>query len=235
MRIKKKILLIFCITALLFLTSLGGIILYFYTHPSAVKPFIEKSISRSTGISLTINDLSYSLKPLRILAEGVILKPGEDLPGFHMEILDLKADINLEGPFGRKTLTFNNFRIDGLSFELSKGMTLPKKMPQGKEPSLFDRILKGAIGLFLFRDIKFHAAELVRGDVTIQIADQKLKIHSIRANLNPKHLIEITCAAQMKWPSKRLNLSIPHLKITTDRAISFVEPKIGALLMAQEV
>jgi hypothetical protein len=66
----KKILVYLSLIILFFAASLFGTILYLYYHPSTLKPFIEASISRSTGSAFTIKELSYSIKPLRIRAGG---------------------------------------------------------------------------------------------------------------------------------------------------------------------
>ncbi len=235
MSIKKKILLVFCITALLFLTSLGGIIFYWYTHPSAVKPFIEKSVSRSTGTSFTIKDLSYSLKPLSIRAKEIILKPDEELPGFYMEISDLNADIGLEGPFGHKSLTFKDLKIDGFSFQIHESIDLPKITSKPKSPSFFTRILKEMVALFLFRDIKFQAGELVNGHIDAGLGDQTVQVGGIHAKLNPEHKISIECSVQIKLPSREISIIAPNVQITTDHAISLVEPEVKGLLTAQKM
>jgi hypothetical protein len=104
MRLFKKIALIFGILVFLFLVSLGGTALYLYHHPSRVKGFIEKSVSRFSGISCAIQDLSWSFHPLRLQAEGIKLRPLQDKQDFQVEIPGLRADMAMEGTFGRKSL-----------------------------------------------------------------------------------------------------------------------------------
>lgn len=160
MRLRKKILLSLSLIVLLFLASLCGGILYLYYHPSAVKPFLEKSISKSTGTSFTIKTLSYSLKPFHIRAKEILIQSDEGPSGFKLTVPDLIADLALKGPFGQKTLILTNLKIDGFSFLLSEKADLPKFDLKGNGPGIISRILKGAIGLFLLRDIKFQAAEI---------------------------------------------------------------------------
>ena len=98
MKTKGKIILIVCVIVLLLLTSLAGALIYYYTHPPQVKAFMEDAVSRSTGTSFTIKTLTYSLDPLRVIAKGIIFKPGT-LKGFYLEIPGVEANLSLEGPF----------------------------------------------------------------------------------------------------------------------------------------
>jgi len=104
MQTRKKILLSFCVGSVLLLLSLAGIILYYYHHPSATRSLIEKSLSHSTGTSLSIKGLSYSLNPVKIRATDIIFKAIDDPLGFFLKIYDLKVDVAFKGPFGRRSL-----------------------------------------------------------------------------------------------------------------------------------
>ena len=232
MKTKHKLLLVFCIGVLLIIASFCGAILYYYFHPSAVKAFIEKSIARSTGTSFEIKSLSYSLKPLKIQAKGILFKPGEDLRGFYLKIPELIADMSLEGSFGHKCLTFKNLKIDGFSFSVSHDLLLPRIEQKSGGPSFLTRVVKRVIELFLFRDIRFQAAQIVNGNMVAQIRDQDVRISRINARLNKDHLVEISCEMQFQWPSQKVSFMTPHILITTDHAISLVDPKISCLLTA---
>ena len=93
MRLKRKILLAVCIPVLVVLAGLAGLFFYYYTHPDSIKPLLEKSISQATGTRCTINILSYSLRPLRIRAEGVTLTPSDESRGFHLWIPSITAEM----------------------------------------------------------------------------------------------------------------------------------------------
>ncbi|UCB47821.1 MAG: hypothetical protein JSW56_11680, partial [Deltaproteobacteria bacterium] len=66
MKTRNKIFIALCLLVVLFLASLGAASLYLYHNPSATKPFIEKTISRTTETTCTIKTLSYSLEPLSL-------------------------------------------------------------------------------------------------------------------------------------------------------------------------
>ena len=126
MKLRSKILLSLSLIVLLIIASFCGGILYLYYRPAAVKPFIEKTISGSTGTSFTIQTLSYSLKPFQVRANGILFQSDEGPSGFMLTIPDLIADLALKGPFGQKTLILTNLKIKGFSFLLSEGADLPK-------------------------------------------------------------------------------------------------------------
>ena len=230
---KTKIILIICIAAFLLIAALGGTLLYYYSHPSALKGFIEKSISRSTGSAFSIEKLSYSINPIKIHAEGIQLDPGEKLSGLHLKISDITADICLEGKLGHKSLVFEKLKIDRFSFHVSQKIRLPQIRPERKSPSTIGRVFAKLIAFLLFRDIRFQQGEVTNGEATIQLKDQDISLKGIHAYLTPDHLVEISCNTQIKWPDKQLSFTAPHLHITTDQAISFTDPKIKARLTAK--
>jgi hypothetical protein len=229
----KKILLILSLIILLFAASICGAMLYLYHYPSAIKPFIERTVSRSTGAVFTIRALSYSLTPLRVQAKGMTLRTPGDEYGPHLEILGMEADMALSGPFGHKTLTFTSLKIDGFSFQVSEKATLPRIKLKEKRPSLVGRILKGAVALFLFRDMAFQAAEAVNAHVTAEFGDVTVMVDDIRAELNSEHQIAISGSIQTKSPSQNLFINVPRFHVTTDRVISWVAPEITGTLTAK--
>ena len=230
MKTKNKLLLIICMGLLLVIASICGAILYYYFHPSSVKALIEKSISRSTGTSFEIESLSYSIKPLRILAKGMRFKPGEDLKGFYLEIPELIADMSLEGSLGHKCLIFHDLKMDGFSFRVSHDLLFPRIDRKPGGPSFLGRIVKKLIAIFLFKDIRFQSAQIVNGNIAAQNKDQTVRISGINAHLNTDHLVEIACQMNFQWPSQKIRVIAPDILITTDHAISFVDPKISCLL-----
>jgi hypothetical protein len=235
MSVKRKIILLFCIIALVVLVALCGGFLYYYYHPAAVKALMEKSISRATGLSFSIERLSYSLNPLRIQAKGITARPHKDLGGFHLAIDDLEADIGLGGPFGHKTLTFKKLRVNGFLFRISRGMSLREILPKAKGPSLFGQMVKWIIGSFLFKEIAFQEAELEGGTAGAELDNLVVQAAGIHASLNPEHLVEISCSAELEWPLERMTLTTPHILITTDQAISILKTQIKGTFTAQNM
>ncbi|MFH1489604.1 MAG: hypothetical protein ABII06_11940 [Pseudomonadota bacterium] len=118
MKILLKIGLFCAIAVFLILAAAGGGILYLYYHPSEVKPFIEKSLSKATGTACSIQELAYSIRPLMIRARGIVLKPGKGADGFHLNLSGIRADMALEGEFGSKRLNFRLLDLKGLYLHL---------------------------------------------------------------------------------------------------------------------
>jgi hypothetical protein len=235
MGLQRKIILTFCIAALLFFMSLTGTILYYYYHPSSIKPLIEKSISRYTGSLFQIKNLSYSIRPLNVRLEGITLKPLDNHEGFHLEIPRLDSRMAVEGAFGHKTLIVKELKTEGFSLRFSDSRELLEILPKGTAPSFLAQGLKRVIALVLFRDIEFQKAELSAGSLSARLGDKTVHVTGIRASLSPDRRIAVTCGMEMEWPSQRLRVTVPHVQITTDKAVSIVDPEVSCLLAAQKL
>ncbi len=228
----KKILIVVCVIILLSAASLCGAIFYYYYHPSAVKPLIERAVSSSSGTSLTIETLSYSLQPLRVRANGITVQaPGNEY-STRLEITRTEADMAFSGPFGHKTLTFRSLKIDGFAFQVSEKATLPGKKKRERRTSFLSRMLKGATGLFLFRDIALDGAALVNGHFAGRFGDKTLRVHGMHAEMDAEHRIAISGNLQIAWPSQNLLFTAPQLQLITNAAVSFLDPEIMATLTA---
>lgn len=196
---------------------------------------IERSISTSTGTSCAIKTLSYSIKPLRIKAEGLTLKPGKHQHGFDLEIPTLKVDLTLEGPFGQKSLILKSLKIDSFSFHLSEKMILAKDKSKVEAPSFFSKILKWLMASLLFRDIKFQELEVINGKIDARFGDQMIQAMGVDARLNPEHHMDINCSMRWEWSSKKMVFAAPSVQLTTDSAISLLNPQISCLLKTQKM
>jgi hypothetical protein len=234
LKTKTKIILIVCLVAFILLASLAGTLLYYYSHPAAIKGFVENSISRSTGSKFTIEKLSYSINPIRIRAEGLLLDPGDKLSGLHLKLFDITAEIYLEGTLGNKSLVFKKLKIDRFTLHVSQKISIPELRPQPKSRSTLGRVFAKLIAFLFFRDIRFQQIEVINGEAAIKLEEQDISLKEIHAHLTPEHLVEISCSTQIKWPDKQFSFTAPHLIITTDQAISFSDPEIKARLTAKD-
>ncbi len=230
MKFRNKLIIVFFLCVLFVTTSIGAVLLYYYTHPDAVKPLIERTISAYTGMACTVRTLSYSLDPLTVRAESVILDPSKDRPGPRLEISDFGADMALAGPFGRRTLTLKHFNIQKLQLHFPEEFVLPEIRREQGAPSLLSRILGWVVTQCLFKDIAFEEAALLDGQITAAFEEQKMEIKGLHANLNPDHRIGISCNMVLEWPSRDLLFTAPEIHITTQDAISLKDPQITGLL-----
>ena len=217
MKSKRIIVLTIGIIAILVIGSLTVTILYYHHHPSALKTLIERSVSKSTGSSVTIGDLSYSIRPLSFEAKGIIIKPGPDQHGFHAAISDLKADMILVGPFGHKTLTFRKLGVADFSLRISSGMTLPQISQKPEIRSAwFSRLLKRVTRVLVFKGVAFQSAEVINGEILFQFGDQTIEMDDIQARIDPEQGVDASCSARAKWPGEKVRLLIPCLHVTSD-------------------
>jgi hypothetical protein len=234
MKLKKKLLIALVVSLLLIVTSIGGTFLYYYSHPDSVQRLIAKIISSSTGMECTIQNLSYSLDPLTVRAERITLSPFEDQTGFHLRISDLAAGMSLEGRFGRKTLIIKHVRIHKFLLDVPEPFVMPEYKTEQGSSSFLSQIFGRTVTWFMFRDISFKELAVLDGQVTALFGERKMAIKGIRANMNPDHLIEISCNLVVEWPSLGILFTAPEIHVTTQDAISLKAPQIAGFLEATE-
>ena len=163
----------------------------------------------------------------------MLFQPDDNSSGFNLEISDLKADMALEGPLGRRTLTLKYLKIKDFSCQISESLRLPEILPEAETPSFFARLLKLVFGLFLFRDIKFQSAELANGIIIAQLQGRTILIDRIQGGLGPDHLIDVSCDLLIRCPLRKMIFTAPKLHISTNQAVSLFDPVIEGLLTAQ--
>ncbi|MFH1489608.1 MAG: hypothetical protein ABII06_11960 [Pseudomonadota bacterium] len=234
MKILLKIVLFCAIAVFLILAAAGGGILYLYYHPSEVKPFIETSLSKATGTACSIQELAYSIRPLMIRARGIVLKPKKGADGFHLNLSEVKADMALEGEFGRRRLNFKILDLKGLSVAVSQDLDLPKGPAGSRGPSALGTALRRAASFFLFKEFVFEAAELSDGDVEVRSGDRRVKALGLHGRLNPEHFIEISFRLEGESPSDQMNFNAPYVHMVTDQALSLSEPEIRGQLTLRD-
>jgi hypothetical protein len=234
MTLIRKIALVLSVTSILLGTCLVGLILYCYYHPSKIKGLVESSISASTGALCTIDDLSYAITPLKLEAKGILLKPGENQRGFHLEIPALTAEAKLIGSFGHKSLSFKVFKISGFSMRVDREATLSTGRSEKATPSFFGGVLRRFAGFLLFKEVRVEAAEIGEGTFVFESADQTVRLTGIRATLAAGQALDMTLKVQTAWPLKKMRFESSNVHIETDAALSLVTPEVKGLLEIRE-
>ncbi|MFC1821261.1 hypothetical protein ACFL9T_01025 [Thermodesulfobacteriota bacterium] len=235
MRVSRKILLAFVTIGLVLILSLAGLGIYLYSHPEVIKSFIQKSIATATGASCTINNLSFSLKPLLIQSAGLSLIRIEGDEGYDLKIKSLRAEMKLQGAFGQRRLLINNLTIEGFSLNINKAIPLPEAGPKAGESSFFREILHKIIAFFLFQDIKFHRAELKEGELTALLNDQEVEVQKIHLRVGPDKRVDVSGSMLMHWPARGMRLQAPLVEITAENSLSLRRPEIIGRLISREM
>lgn len=230
----KKILFVCGVSALLMISALLTAFLYLYHHPPAVKQLAEKLVSRSTGATLTIDRLSYSLDPLHFQVKGIQLSSSEEPSRSRFELSRMTADVGFEGSFGYKTLLFKRLAVDGFSFRILRNAAMFQNGNRKGSRSIASQVLKSLIGFFLFRDIAFQSIELRNGDMEVRLADQRFQLAGIRANLNSEGFVEMSTQARIEVPSQSFIFNAPEVGIQTAHSISFSKPVVTFQIMARK-
>jgi hypothetical protein len=230
---KRRVLILVGLTLLLGFCTAVTVMLYYVESPGKLKALVEGSISRATGAECSIRELSYSLNPLLIHARGIQLI--DHVHVFHLEISELVTDLSLQGPFTRRSLVVNHLTVTGLSLSTYHSSTLTETVDKPAAPGFLGRLARGLVALLLFRDIQFNEAELTGGRVSSETGEQNLTLSGIDLSLSRDRTLEISCYGRLQWPSVNIEVSMPHLWLTVDSAISIVDPEIRLSLKSEEM
>jgi hypothetical protein len=231
MRAGGRLVLGLVAVCLIFVALLCGVVIYCWTHPAAVKPVLEQSISRATRTAVTIETLSWTLDPARIQAKGIVLQPLEESRGFHLEISRLSAEFDLEGPLGRRCLLVEDLQVHDFSLEISPEARLPEIRRPAEDAPFPAGMLKKLAAVVLFREVRFHKAA-AGGEVTARSHSQSVRLGDIRLSMRPDRLVEIVCSTHIEWPAEKLRLDVPRLHMTTQGVVSAADSVLECLMTA---
>jgi hypothetical protein len=236
MRLIKKIFLFSGIVLCFVVLLLSGIGFYLYSHPDQIKPMVERSLSASTGASCTIENLSYSFKPMFLEAKGILLKPLKPKKTFSVEIPFIRADMDVEGPWGHRTLVLKNIQITGLYLDLfSERFTFPGTLPAKGGPSFPARMARHLIGIFFFRDIKFGSGELLDGRISAAMGDQAFQAQQIHAKVSADKPLFLSFALEVKNSSRNMNFTAPNVNILGGTTFDINDLKFSGTLESQDM
>jgi hypothetical protein len=236
MTLIKKIFLFSGIALCVVVLLVSGIGLYLYYHPDQVKPMIERSLSESTGASCTIENLSYSFKPMAVEAKGILFKPLRPQQALSMEIPFIRADIDIEGPWGHRSLVLKNMQMNGLYLDLfSERFTFPGILPAKRGPSFLARMARGLIGLFFFRDIRFQSGELLDGRISAAMGDQAVRAQEIHAIAGADKPLFLSFALEVKNSSRNMNFTAPNVTILGGTTFDINDLKFSGTLESQDM
>ena len=236
MTLIKKFFLISVIALCLVVILISVIALYLYYHPDQVKPMIERSLSASTGASCTIENLSYSFKPMFLEAREILLKPLKSQKTFYVKIPFIRADMDVEGPWGHRTLVLKNMQMNGLYLDLfSEGSTFPGILPAKRGPSLTVKMARGIIGLFFFRDIRFQSGELLDGHISAATGDQIFQVQRIHSRVSADKPLSLSFALDVKNSSSNMNFSAPNVNILGSHTFNINDLKFSGTLQSQDM
>ena len=234
MKTAKKIILFLSLSLIIILGFGVFSIFYFYTHPQTIKPAIEKVLSRTTGTLITINRLSWSVRPIRITASGIRLKSVKKIDIYQGAISSLAIDISFDGPFGKKTMIVENLQVQDFSVRLSEGWSAPGISVDKGESSFLSGVVRRLTDLFIFSDIRFRELQITNGDLVAFMGDSNVSLEMIQCSLNKDHLIEVSCKARVDREKDEISLLIPRIHLATDNALSILKPEIRGGLTIEE-
>ena len=229
MKARKTLIILFGV--FLFVLMLGvGAGVYYYTHPYALKALMEKAVSRAIGGSLSVQQLAYSMNPIRINAKGVVFEPAGVGDGFSIKIQDFMAECFLNGSFGKKTLVCRSLRVNGFECRIREGTAAPTRRSESKGPSYLGSAARILCSFFLFKDFKLQACKMEDGVLNARWGNRRIQLSRIGGHLNADHLMDIRGGMRVDSPTENATFKIPEFHIKTHSAISLSDPKIGFTL-----
>jgi|GEM_PF-645156 len=228
---KRKLLIFIGLALLLVLCTAVAMVLYYVESPGKLKVLVEGSISRATGTECSIREFSYSLNPLSIHARGIQLI--DHVQRFYLEIPELVTELSLQGPFTRKSLVVKHLTLTGLSLNTYRSSSLTETGDKQAATGFFSRLARGLVALLLFRDIQVDDAELSGGHVSSEMGEQMLTMSGIHLTMNEGTSLQISCYGRLRWGSEDVEVTMPYLQFTADRAISIVDPEVRMSLKGE--
>ena len=209
---------------------LAGAAFYIYTHPPLVKEIVKKAVSSATGASFFVQHLSYSLNPIKIHAQGIVVEPLDETNEFSAEIQDVSVNCILEGAFGRKTLVVTALKVKGFNGRMQEKAPAVTKGSESGGTSLLSSAARFFVSFFLFRDIKLADAEIEKGFVTITVGGRKIVVSGLSGHLNADHLLEFQGRILVESLKERATFLLPDFHANTTSTLSFADPHIKFML-----
>jgi hypothetical protein len=230
---KRKLFILLVLGLVLALCTGIAAVLYYAKSPDALKALVEGSLSKATGAQCTIGELNYSLNPLSIRAKNIqLIHPVQN---FHLDIPSLATELSLQGSFSRGTLVVNRLALQGFSLNTDHTAPFTETGQKQEAAGFFSRLGRRLVALLLFRDIRIDSAEFSGGQVNSDLGEQIFTMSEIQLSLNKAKSLQISCHARLRWPSSDMELTMPHLLLTTHHAFSLVDPEIRMTFKGEEM
>ena len=236
MALIKKIFLVSGIALCIVVILVSGTGLYLYYHPDLVKPIFVRSLSASTGASCSIEKLSYSLNPMFVEAKGISFKPIKAGQTISSKIPFISVDMEIEGPWGNRTLVLNNIQVSGLYIDFSPdGYKFPGILPAKKSPSVSAGMVRDLIGFFFFRNIRFQSGELLDGSVSAVVGGQSIRAHGIHAAAAADRPLSLSFALNVDNSGRHMNAAAPKVNIFFGKTFDIKDLKFSGTLQSQDM
>ena len=230
MKTRSKIIVTVGVAVLVLAALSLSVLLYYYTPPPKIKALVEKLVSSSMGVSLSIQRMTYSRSPLRMELEGIRVGPGKSARGFSLHVPAAAADFSFEGSWGHRTLVVKNITVSGFTSRITEMPELSGPGEPPSRPSFLGSLLHRLFMFFVFSHVRLESAEIQEGLVSVRLGGRTLRMDNIRVNLNADGPLEILCGMQAKWPSQGLNLVVPQVSVKADQKLSLNSPEIHGFL-----
>lgn len=220
----RKCILFTALSGLLLLLLAGGLLVYFWTHPSALQSILEKQLSGSIGIRVRMDSLSYSLNPLKVRVQG--FKFGE-FPvresGVFVSVSDFQLSMERTGGFAGKTLVLHP-DFTGVAIHMSSGFDASKMAPGEHDPSFWGRIMTEIVGFLFFEKIRIGRVRLEQGRFDMEHSGVQTRLRKISAHLTAENRMVLSCRGNISHPVREIELSFPVMELAIPNSFSWSDP-----------
>jgi hypothetical protein len=187
---------------------------------------VERSISNSLRGFTTIEYLSFSLRPLKIEARGVVARGMEEDPDLYIELPELVADMKYLGPFRHRRLVLEDVTITNPSLRLDLEQGIPRLRTQ-QEPSFLSRILTGIIQSLLISDIQVKKGRVTDGGMRLLWKGRELRVQGLHARVAEQKTI-VSCRTELVSPSEDIRLDSARVHITVPGVLTVTGTELSA-------
>ena len=225
MKYKKTIIITAVIICAIPLILYLGL-LYLFHHPAIIIDLIESSLYRRTGLSVDIEKLTWSTRPLQLVAENIRVTPTKKEHDFEAQIDRFKIVSRISGPFAHRILQIETVQLKDFSVRLTSRSQYGFPDDTRGSPGLLFQVLQWFLRLFLFEKVEVDQIDLSRGDIRMQIGastvhlgriagtTDRLKSLTIKGNVDINGLPAESILQASEW---NLNLQLADLDTVSGR------------------
>jgi|GEM_PF-2549491 len=227
MRAARKIIVFSSLFLLIALGLMVSAAIFLYRHPEIMAERAGKYLSDAAGIEIQAGKLEWSIHPLRIEAQTVIISSVSDPDAFQVQIPGFASTMHLEGPFGRRVLVVDDVRLRGVSVKV-RDMVFEASWRQSESGGAFRNILGQLAGFLLFKDIFIREISLTNGAVDAQFQGLDLNMSRLSAHRDPDGRVKIEGETDIHMRDIDGALSAPDIRLTLQPGISFPSIDLSA-------
>ena len=212
MKHKKKIICIAIFIGIIPLALYLGL-LYLYHHPSTFIDLLESTIKARTGLSVAIDKLEWSNRPLQLVAENIQITPANNGQDFKAHIARVKMTARISGPFAHRILKIESIQLENFSAGLSTRFKYEAPADEPESESLPGQILQWLWQVFIFEQTQIEQIQLTGGEISIRTGASTIQLNRIEGSTKKLNSLNISGTASIRGLPSETTASVPDWKL----------------------